>query len=123
MHQSYIGTMYSRSAPKSSSYRKELQKFISKSSTIIGTFKEIHKETIDNTKINQIMLSDVTVMCDNKKEYTDHIWITVEKGFMDRNKLRQQTRIMCNGYFYEYLSRGKRNIGFRLITANQYNDS
>lgn len=113
-HQSVLGTLESQNAPKSPYYRDELEPLLSKNAEITGWYKSIRKSTIDRTRINQIMLYDINVVCNNKDYHIDHIWITVEKGYMQRNNINQNQKVTCKGYFYEYLSHGTRNIGFRL---------
>lgn len=119
-HQSVLGTLESQHAPKSQYYRSELEPLLSKNAELMGVYKLIRKDTVSRTKINQIMLSDISIVCNNNNYHSDHIWITVEKGFMQRNNINQNQKVICNGYFYEYLSHGKRNIGFRLTNIKSY---
>lgn len=118
IHQSPIGTSNCKDKPKSESYRYELEHLISKPVKLTGTFVEIRKRVVNNTHVNQILLTDVYVHTKTNEIFVDHIWTTVTRGYMARNKINQRDVIECDGYFYEYLSHDTRNIGFRLTEAH-----
>ena len=105
---------YPDNIPKSKYYRTEIAHLLGKSIALFGKISSIRKHTIANRCINQILLTDVMVMYKNRYYHIDHMWTSVEKGFLSKNKLKEKINICSSGYLYEYISRGRRNIGFKL---------
>lgn len=110
---------YPDSIPKSRYYREEAAELLGKNVCLTGLFTLIHRENVDGINVNKILIEDAVVTNRSHSVGIDHIWVTVEQGFMQRNRIRQNRNISCSGYLYEYISKGKRNIGFKLCTVKE----
>lgn len=110
---------YPDSIPKSKYYREEAAELLGKNVCLTGLFTLIHKENVDGVNVNKILIEDAVITSRSQSVGIDHIWVTVEQGFMQRNRIRQNRNISCSGYLYEYISKGKRNIGFKLCTVKE----
>lgn len=112
-------TPYPDNIPKSEHYRNELSDIIGKNACVIGKFTTIRKELVNGININKILIQDACVAKNHKIIPIDHMWTTVPKGFMQRNHIKQNRTISCTGYLYEYISKGARNVGFKLSTVRE----
>lgn len=125
LHQSIYGSRQARQYPKSETYRNELEPYVDKNVDMKGTIMGIKKEHVGHRYVNRLLLTDVTCITENSEIPIDHLWITIEKGFIHRNGLACKHVIKCKGCLYEYANIRKkdeepttRNIGFRVYEIN-----
>ena len=102
--------------PKSPHYRVEMEPFVGMCINVEGTLCDV--ET--GRKYKRLLLQNIKIqkVPSKAREYipeteTDHIYVALSNDFIPP---KQGVKLWARGFVYEYLSRGKKNIGIQVLT-------
>ena len=102
--------------PKSPHYRTEMEPFVGMCINVEGTLSDV--ETV--RKYKRLLLQNIKIqkVPSKAREYIpeaeiDHIYVALSNDFISP---KQSVKLWVRGFVYEYLSRGKKNIGMQVLT-------
>lgn len=109
---------------KSNSYREQLQPFIGNCIEVVAQHWYSEQKLCDNKNCTVVLLKDLQIVKvpaksrHNLLPQIDHLWVHLNADWSEPENT--SNGLWLRGFVYEYVSNGKRNIGFQVVSARGY---
>ena len=121
--QKYKNSAIVKSTKKSAKYRNELEILLGAVVKLECHDWKFVESKVDGKDCDKILLRNSSVIKAPTGRNVklpiqiEHIWTIVDKDWKNRNKFSDGCYLECKGFIYEYISQGKKNIGFQSLSV------